>query len=361
MEKFRILVVEDEEDVRTVERWALATKYEVVEACDGLDALEKLERAEPDFVILDVMMPLMDGFEVCRSIRKHPRFGGMPVLFLSAKREKKEIQEGYGAGANLYLTKPFDPDRLVKNVDYHLQESGVQPRPKRYTIEQLSDPDFHEAPAPTAEAAPAPTEPPEESAPVEKVRMQEAEIGLVPTATTRAEPARPRVMVVDDQKEVVEMLSLALNRDFEITAANNGLQAVERIIVAQPDLIVLDAMLPKMSGYQLCVSLRRNRNFQNTPIIFISAKSTPRDQDYCMRLGANDFFAKPFDPELLRRRLLGYVNQPGFQIRPKKFTLEQIQAREEGRREDREIRQQEVRRQRGAADLQRFIDREMSP
>ncbi|MBM3333508.1 response regulator, partial [Candidatus Sumerlaeota bacterium] len=71
---FRIMVVDDEADVRAVLRLALAPKFEVVEAHDGLDALEKLERSEPDFMVLDVMMPLMDGFQVCRVVRKNPRF-----------------------------------------------------------------------------------------------------------------------------------------------------------------------------------------------------------------------------------------------------------------------------------------------
>lgn len=311
MAKFRILVVDDEEDVRTIQRLAMGTKYEVVEAHDGLDALEKLEQAEPDFVVLDIIMPLMDGFETCRAIRNHPKFHDIPVLFLSAKREKEEIKKGYGAGANLYLTKPFEPDRLVKNVDYFLQERRAKPRAKRYTMEQLTGARAKETPSASAVAEPTEAPKPTQAEPLE------------PSA-----PPRPRVIIVDDNTDLLELLSMTLCEDFEVTTAENGIEAVERIILYQPDLIVLDAMLPKMSGYQLCASLRRNRNYQRTPIVFISAKSSERDVDYCRRLGANDFLAKPFDPQMLRQRLMTYASAAKFRMCPKKMTLEQIRQRE---------------------------------
>src|SRR5438046_8418180 len=106
--KWRILIVDDEDDIRTIVRASLASKYEIIEARDGLDALEKIELGEPDFVVLDVMMPLMDGFQTCEAIRRHPRYKHLSVLFLSALNSKEDMKKGYGAGANLYLTKPFD-------------------------------------------------------------------------------------------------------------------------------------------------------------------------------------------------------------------------------------------------------------
>lgn len=115
--KWRILLVDDEPDVRLIVRTTLQDKYEIVEAHDGLDALEKVERYEPDFIIMDVMMPLMDGFEACLAIRRTPAFKDIPVMFLSALGKKDDIKKGYSSGANLYLTKPFDPPRLLKNVD----------------------------------------------------------------------------------------------------------------------------------------------------------------------------------------------------------------------------------------------------
>jgi len=355
MDKFRILVVDDEEDVRTVLRLALATKYEVVEAHDGLDALEKLERAEPDFVVLDIMMPLMDGQETCRAIRNNAKFREVPVLFLSARRSTQAIKEGYGAGANLYLTKPFDPERLVRNLEAYLQENRVRPRAKRFSIEALQS-------APAKPAVGFVTEHPASAAPVTPLETlwttpQRPPVEA-PVAAPPKPPARPcpRVMVVDDERDMLDLITAALASAFEVTTAQDGIEAVEKIILYQPDLVVLDAMLPKMSGYQLCTSLRHNQNYSKTPIVFISAKSSPRDQDYCRRLGANDFLAKPFDPKVLLERLLAYAQGPDFVIRPKKMAFEQVRTRETAiQAEKARDRFEEDRRRQ----LKKFIDDEM--
>jgi DNA-binding response OmpR family regulator len=355
MGKFRILVVDDEDDVRTVVRLALSEKYEVVEAHDGLDALEQLERAEPDFVILDVAMPLMNGFEACRAIRKHPKFHDVPVLFLSAHRTPEEIKEGYGAGANLYLMKPFEPERLVKNVDYYLEQIPAGPRPKHYSIEQLALFVAKEGPAPPL----APREAGAPTPPAAKVEGTEPAEAAAAGPAEAAPSLRPRVIVVDDDTDLLKFLTVVLEKEFEITTAQNGVEAVEKVVLYQPDLIVLDAMLPKMSGYQLCSSLRHNQNFAATPIVFISAKSTPRDQEYCRRLGANDFIPKPFDPLALKERLLAYTAKSDFAVRPKKMTFEQIEVREKSTRwTDDRSRRAEARRR--APELREFIDREMT-
>ncbi len=110
-------------------------------------------------------------------------------------------------------------------------------------------------------------------------------------------PPRPRVLVVDDEEDLTAICAIALEGEFEVATANDGIQAVEKITLYEPDIIVLDAMLPKMSGYQLCQSLRRNCRFKRTPIIMISGKSSPRDREYALRLGATDFLAKPFSAE----------------------------------------------------------------
>lgn len=358
MSKFRILVVDDEEDVRTIERLALSTEFEVMEAHDGLDALEKLERVEPDFVILDVMMPLMDGFETCRAIRKHPRFYDIPVLFLSAKRDKSAIREGYSSGANLYLTKPFDPDRLIKNVLYYFNENQSKPRNKRYTVEQLDSMKDEEVEA--VAASPADQEDPFVDRHADMPASASPDAPTPPPQPDQPHlPSRPRVIIVEDNSELVEVLRATLSRDFEVTTACDGLEGVERIIVYQPDLIVLDAMMPKMSGYQLCMSVRRNKNFRRTPVVFISGKSADKDREYCRRLGANDFLPKPFDPADLKARLDKLMALPDFTIRRKKLTMEQIELREKAEVEWLEQRQDRAERRKTSSELQRFIDNEM--
>jgi DNA-binding response OmpR family regulator len=347
MPKWRILVVDDEDDIRSVVRAALSSKYEVVEARDGLDALQKLELAEPDFVVLDVMMPLMDGYRTCEAIRKHPRYKQLSVLFLSALNSREDMMKGYSAGANLYLTKPFDPSRLVRNIDVFFETNPVPFVRKQHTLEQLKELEqsgpqklaqahaqtstLAQAVQPAAKpvSAAAPTAQPAPAAPAPK---QSSPTAAMRSLTQVAAGSRPRVLVVDDDTEILLIAQGILNQNFEVFTASDGIQAIEKITTYQPDIIVLDAMMPKMSGYQLCQSLRRNARFSKTPIIFVSAKSTPRDRDYAMRIGADDFLAKPFEAPEFERRMIEMTKNPKFVLHPKALTVDQIQELENRRK-----------------------------
>jgi CheY-like chemotaxis protein len=113
----KILVVDDEAGIRTVLRLALTRAgYEVAEAEDGEQALERIADSLPDLVLLDVMMPGMGGCAVCQILRENPQTAVLPVIMLSARTDSRSRQAGLSAGANLYLTKPLAPDLLLRAV-----------------------------------------------------------------------------------------------------------------------------------------------------------------------------------------------------------------------------------------------------
>lgn len=112
----RILVVDDDAGVRGVIELAL-DGYELFFAEDGLEALDVLERQEVDVVVLDVMMPRLDGVETLRRIRLGETTGDLPVVMLTARVGEDDHMRGYQAGADAYVTKPFDPDDLVAVVE----------------------------------------------------------------------------------------------------------------------------------------------------------------------------------------------------------------------------------------------------
>lgn len=342
MPKWRILIVDDEEDIRTIIKGALAAHYEVVEAQDGLDALEKLETAEPDFVILDVMMPLMNGIETCEAIRRHPRYRNMSVLFLSALNSREDIEKGYTAGANLYLTKPFDPPRLLRNVELFFETTPPPMTRKHYSMEQLQNLRKSGAEAIAEAQALVAQQPPQEQPAPASAPLPERPFAPAPPSAPEAPKAEPihttvpRVLLVDDDPDLIQMAATALASQFEVVCALNGLEAIEKITSYQPDIIVLDSMMPKMSGYQLCQSLRRNARFSRTPILFISAKSSARDRDYAMRIGGSDFLAKPFELEALKTRVSRMQTLPGFMIYPKSFSLTQLLEQEDMRKTERQ-------------------------
>ena len=114
----KILVVEDEKNIAELERDYLeANGYTVEIEFDGKNGLDKAIGSDYDLVILDVMLPGIDGFEVCRQIRKHKE---CPVLMVSAKKDEIDKIRGLGLGADDYITKPFSPSELVARVTAHI-------------------------------------------------------------------------------------------------------------------------------------------------------------------------------------------------------------------------------------------------
>jgi len=113
----KVLVADDEKDIRRLITFTLERAgFEIVEASDGKQALEMARQHNPNIILLDVMMPQMDGYEVCRRLRAEPELTNTPVLFLSAKGQNHEIGEGLSAGATDYLVKPFTPRELAAKV-----------------------------------------------------------------------------------------------------------------------------------------------------------------------------------------------------------------------------------------------------
>jgi DNA-binding response OmpR family regulator len=119
----RILAVDDEPHILRLVSFSLSSKgFDVIEASDGLTAVEIAEREQPDLILLDVMMPVLDGYEACRRLKANPATREIPVVMLSAKSQKAEQAIGLEAGALDYICKPFTPKDLVEQVRGFLGE-----------------------------------------------------------------------------------------------------------------------------------------------------------------------------------------------------------------------------------------------
>ncbi|MFO7945598.1 MAG: response regulator [Armatimonadota bacterium] len=123
-----ILVVDDERHiVRLVEVNLERAGYDVVTAYDGVEALEKVEEDDPDMIVLDVMMPRMDGFDVLKKLQSDPNHKDIPVIMLTAKAQDADIFKGWQSGVSSYLTKPFNPKELlvfVERIFQSMEEGG---------------------------------------------------------------------------------------------------------------------------------------------------------------------------------------------------------------------------------------------
>lgn len=121
----KILIVDDEEGVRVVARTILKKGgHEIMEAEGGKEGLRMLESWTPDIIILDVMMPEMDGWEVCEKIKSEPKFKGIPVIMFTVKGEMEDMRHSRGTGADAHVSKSFGMDVLLKTVESLLESDA---------------------------------------------------------------------------------------------------------------------------------------------------------------------------------------------------------------------------------------------
>ena len=119
----KILVAEDERDIRELIAYTLMfAGYDIIQASNGADAVSLAVQEKPDLILMDVRMPRMTGYQACEVIKENPETKDTPVIFLSAKGQESEIQQGLGAGAVKYILKPFVPDELTAQVKNILKE-----------------------------------------------------------------------------------------------------------------------------------------------------------------------------------------------------------------------------------------------
>lgn len=115
---------------------------------------------------------------------------------------------------------------------------------------------------------------------------------------------KQKVIIVDDDRETREMLALALSREgFEVSQAANGLRLISTLHVDQPDLILMDVNMSWIDGFELCRAVRKNEEFKDIPVVFISARSTEEDMKRGLDAGASAYFTKPVELSTLIARI----------------------------------------------------------
>ena len=138
MEPATIMVIEDDEIVaRTIERCLRGNEFRVTIANSGVEGLRVARRNVPDLVILDVIMPGMDGYTVCREMRNDPLLAELPILFLTAKAKDEDKITGFNAGADDYLAKPFNIDELIFRVRAILRRSKHRHAPVQFSATEV--------------------------------------------------------------------------------------------------------------------------------------------------------------------------------------------------------------------------------
>lgn len=123
MNKVKVLIVDDE--LELVEMLSLrleANKYQVISASDGQEGLDKTRTEKPDLIILDLMLPKIDGYKVCRMLKFDEKYKAIPIILFTARAQESDISLGIEVGADAYITKPFEPDILLAKVSELLKK-----------------------------------------------------------------------------------------------------------------------------------------------------------------------------------------------------------------------------------------------
>jgi two-component system cell cycle response regulator len=276
----RILIVDDvPANTRLLEAKLTAEYYQVSSARDGFEALTSARSWQPDLILLDVMMPGMDGYECCRLLKDDPATLHIPVVMVTALGEPGERLHGLEAGADDFLTKPVDYDTLMARV-----RSLV--RLKRLLDEWRARSD-------TARA-----------------------LGLGSDRLVIPSVAGARVLVVDDWDQSAQGIESALTEDGIATShARSCAEAAERTAAINFDLLVINLSLAEEDPLKLVSILRASDATHETPLLLVGDAGDKQRILRGFELGANDWLVQPIDPNELRARARNQIRRKFYQDR----------------------------------------------
>lgn len=263
----RVLVVDDIlSNVKLLEAKLTAEYFEVVSASGGLEGLAKIEEHQPDIVLLDVMMPGMDGFEVCRRIKQNPKSAHIPVIMVTALDQPSDRVAGLDAGADDFLTKPVDDAALFARV-----RSLVR-------LKMMTD----------------------------ELRMREStgqSMGLIDPAGTLSEASPSgRILIVDDRPEAIGWFRGALEPRNSVAAVDSFEETLVRVRGGDFDLIIVSLGLRCFDGLRLCSQLRSIPETRHVPILVLVSDGDKRKLTQALEMGVNDYLTRPVDKnELIAR------------------------------------------------------------
>ncbi|TMJ36444.1 MAG: PleD family two-component system response regulator [Alphaproteobacteria bacterium] len=261
----RVLVVDDIlANVRLLEAKLSAEYFDVVTAMNGADALDSIQRTKPDIVLLDVMMPGIDGVEVCRQIKNNAQTHHIPVVMVTALDQPEDRIKGLEAGADDFLTKPVNDLALFCRV-----KSLVR-------LKMLTD----------------------------ELRARSPN-GETVTLMSRREDAAARpgkILVIDNRAAASERTRAALVPHHEVTVIDDPLTAVMHAAETRYELIIINLDMDNIDGLRLCSQLKSLERTRQTPILIVVA---PDDHQRLLRaldMGVNDYLIRPIDKQELLAR-----------------------------------------------------------
>ena len=280
----RVLIVDDvPANLKLLDAKLTAEYFGVLKAASGPEAIEIATAQMPDIILLDVMMPGMDGFEVCRRLKAAPATEHIPIVMVTALDQPKDRVQGLEAGADDFLTKPVNDLALFARV-----KSLVR-------LKMVTD----------------------------ELRMREAtgqRIGaLVGTSTERMLMTEPgRALIIDDRPTSLKRMSEALSLEHTVTVAETPEEMMQLASIGDYDLLIVSLTLQEFDGLRLCSQLRSLESTRQTPLLVIVEEGDTPRLVRALDMGANDYLVRPVDrnelvarcrTQLRRKRYQDYLRE----------------------------------------------------
>ncbi|MFK5979107.1 MAG: PleD family two-component system response regulator [Rhizobiaceae bacterium] len=265
----RVLVVDDiPANVKLLEARLMAEYFQVTTASSGLEAIEICERDQCDIVLLDVMMPEMDGFEVCRRLKQHPKTMHLPVVMVTALDQPDDRVRGLEAGADDFLTKPVNDLALITRV-----KSLVR---LKHVTDEL------------------------------RMRASSGEtVGMDGVATAEAinnSQVRGNIVMIDDRASSYERTVKFLSYENDVAVITDPQEALFHIVENSYDVVIVSLDLKDFDALRLCSHLRSLERTRTLPILIVAEEEQESQISRALELGVNDYIARPLDKnELLAR------------------------------------------------------------
>ena len=272
----RVLVVDDEAGNRELLEAILTEDgYRVEQADNGVRALAQATAAPPDLILLDLMMPGMNGFEVCQRLKQDPATASVPVIVVTALAQIKDKEAALTSGADDFLTKPVNTEDLRTRVAAMLKVRGIRQELDR-TLAYLHE--LHAATHAQRRAALATL------------------VAAAPPAPSP--PTLLPILLVDDEALTRDFYGdLLSEHGFRVFAASNGSDALELARQHPLEAVILDIMMPGMSGLE--VLERLHAQDPDLPVIMLTAHPSSQNAIAALKLGAFDFIVKGLGHELI--------------------------------------------------------------
>ncbi len=270
----RVLVVDDlEPNVKLLEAKLRAEYFDVLGAYSGKEAVERAKQDQPDIILLDVMMPGMDGFEACRIIKAMPETAHIPIVMVTALDQQADRVAGLKAGADDFLTKPVEDVALFARVRSLTR------------LKMMTD----------------------------ELRMRYATgkslgvVGAIDLSAVTEEKAR--IFLIDDQVEQAERVRSLLVDQHELSHEADPEVALARAKTGDFDLVIINMSIEKMDPLRLCSSIRSFEETRLTPLLAIVRQGDTRKLVRALDIGVNDYLARPVDRNELVARVATQIRR----------------------------------------------------